>query len=379
MKILILANDSKAIYNFKNELFLELVKPNSYIKNNGLSSNDVTICVPKDINNKKFEEIGCKVIEIDVDRRGTNILKDLKLFNNYLNIIKTIKPDLTLTFTIKPNVYGGIVCRITNTNYIEGVTGLGTSIRSHNLLSNFIGKLYKIGTKNASYINFENQSDLDYFNNNIFRNNKSHLLSGSGVNLEKFKYKDYPEDDGIIRFLTIGRIMRDKGTYELLEAAKIIKERHDNVEFNFIGLFEEDKLKEKFLSYNEQGIINYLGFRDNVSEIIKDNHCIIHPSYHEGLSNALLEAAASGRPVIASDVPGCRETYINNVTGLSISPKNIESIVKAIEEFIEKDYESKKLMGIKARKYIENRFNRKDVVVKHIEQINNITFNHSIK
>lgn len=369
MKILILANDSKAIYNFKNELFLELVKPNSYIKNNGLSTNDVTICVPKDINNKKFEEIGCRVIDINVDRRGTNILKDLKLFNNYLNIINTIKPDLTLTFTIKPNVYGGIACRLTKTNYIAGVTGLGTSIRSHNFLSNFIGKLYKIGTKNASYINFENQSDLDYFNNNIFKNNKSHLLSGSGVNLEKFKYKDYPEDDGITRFLTIGRIMRDKGTYELLDAAKIIKERHDNVEFNFIGLFEEDDLKEKFLIYNEQGIINYLGFRDNVSEIIRDNHCIIHPSYHEGLSNALLEAAASGRPVIASDVPGCRETYVNRVTGMSVKPRSIQSLVNSIEYFLELNYPEKAIMGVKARKYIEKEFDRKNVVSEQIRQI----------
>lgn len=369
MKILILANDSKAIYNFKNELFIELVKPNSYINNNGLSKNDVTICVPKDINNKKFEEIGCKVIEVDVDRRGTNIIKDLKLFNNYLNIIKTINPDLTLTFTIKPNVYGGIACRITKTNYIAGVTGLGTSIRSHNLLSNFIGKLYKIGTKNASYINFENQSDLDYFNNKIFRNNKSHLLPGSGVNLEKFKYKNYPEDDGITRFLTIGRIMRDKGTYELLEAAKIIKERHDNVEFNFIGLFEEDDLKEKFLSYNEQGIINYLGFRDNVSEIIKDNHCIIHPSYHEGLSNALLEAAASGRPVIASNIPGCKEAFIDGVSGLAVKVKDSDDLTKKIEEFINFSHDKKEQMGKANRAHVEKKFDRKIVVEKQIESI----------
>ena len=372
MKILILANNSKAIYNFKNELFLELVKPNSYIENNKLNENEVTICVPYDINNKEFEDIGCKVINIDVDRRGTSIFKDFKLFNNYLKVTRSISPDVTLTFTIKPNVYGGIACRLTKTKYIAGVTGLGTSIRNHNLLSKFIWKLYKMGTKSASYINFENQADLDYFNKNIYHNNKSYLLSGSGVNLDKFKYKEYPEDDGIIRFLTIGRIMRDKGTYELLEAAKIIKERYDKVEFNFIGLFEEDDLKEKFLKYNDEGIINYLGFSDNVPDIIKDNHCIIHPSYHEGLSNALIEAAATGRPVIASDVPGCRETFINGESGIAIIPKDASDLVEKIEKFILLTYEQKKYMGIRNREFVEENFNRKRVIEAHLTQLSNL-------
>lgn len=375
MRILLMSNSTRDLYVFKKELILELTSPNSYIENNTLASNEVYICVPDSRENQKYESLGCKVENVDLKRRGTSAAEDFKLFKNYFKIVNKTKPDLVMTFTIKPNIYAGLACRILNIDYISGVMGLGSSIRNTNALSKFIGVLYKVGTKDASYINFENQSDLDYFNNNIFKNNKSHLLSGSGVNLEKFKYKDYPEDDGIIRFLTIGRIMRDKGTYELLEAAKIIKKRHNNVEFNFIGLFEEDDLKEKFLSYNEQGIINYLGYRDNVSEIIKDNHCIIHPSYHEGLSNALLEAAAVGRPVIASDVPGCRETFIKGETGISIMPKNVESLVKAIKDFIEKDYVLKKTMGINARKYIEDRFNRKKVVETHIEQINNITLN----
>lgn len=375
MKILLISNSSRDLYLFKKELIIELSNPNSYIDNNPLRSNDIYICVPSNDNNNKFEELGCQVINIDVDRRGTSIFKDAKLLINYLEAIKNIEPDVTMTFTIKPNVYGGLACRITNTKYITGVMGLGSSIRSNNYLSKFIGFLYKTGSKASSYINFENKADLDYFNKNIYDNNKSYLLPGSGVNLDKFKYKEYPRDDGTVRFLTIGRVMRDKGSYELLEAAKIIKDRYNNVEFNFVGLFEEDRLKSEFLKADQLGIINYLGYRKDVPEVIEKCHCIIHPSYHEGLSNALLEAAASGRPVIASDVPGCRETYLNNVTGLSINPKNIESIVKAIEDFIEKDYESKKLMGIKARKYIEDRFDRKDVVAKHIEQINNITFN----
>lgn len=372
MRIMLISNSTRDLYVFKKELISELIRPNSYIENNTLDSNEVYICVPDARENQKYESLGCKVVNVDLKRRGTSASEDFKLFKNYFKIVNETKPDIVMTFTIKPNIYAGLACRILNIDYISGVMGLGSSIRNNNALSKFIGVLYKVGTKDASYINFENQSDLDYFNKYIYSNNKSNLLSGSGVNLNKFEYKHYPENDGTVRFLTIGRIMKDKGSYELLEAAKIIKKRHDNVAFNFIGLFEEEDLKNKFTEYQNKGLISYLGYREDVTDIIKDCHCIIHPSYHEGLSNALIEASASGRPVIASDVPGCRETYINNVTGLAISPKNIESIVKAIEEFIEKDYESKKLMGIKARKYIEDRYDRKNVVKMHIEQINNV-------
>ena len=369
MKILLISNSSRDLYLFKKELIIELSNPNSYIDNNPLKSNDIYICVPSNDNNKKFEELGCQVINIDVDRRGTSIFKDAILLINYIEAIKNIEPDVTMTFTIKPNVYGGIACRITNTKYITGVMGLGSSIRSNNYLSKFIGFLYKTGSKASSYINFENKADLDYFNKNIYDNNKSYLLSGSGVNLDKFKYKEYPIDDGTIRFLTIGRVMRDKGSYELLEVAKIIKDRYNNVEFNFVGLFEEDRLKSEFLKADQLGIINYLGYRKDVPEIIEKCHCIIHPSYHEGLSNALLEAAASGRPVIASDVPGCRETYVNRVTGMSVKPRSIQSLVDSIEYFLELNYPEKAIMGVKARKYIEKEFDRKNVVSEQIRQI----------
>ncbi|WP_049690263.1 glycosyltransferase family 4 protein [Anaerococcus jeddahensis] len=375
MKILLISNFARGLYNFKKELIQELLHPNSYLNNNYLSKNEVFICVPHSEIDAKFEELGCFVINVDMERRGTNPFKDFVLLKNYHNIIKKVKPDVAMTFTIKPNIYAGIAAQLTQTEYISNVTGLGSSIRSDSKLKGFISRLYKIGVKGAKYINFENQSDLDFFNDYIYINNKSKLMAGSGVNFDRFKFQEYPSGKKNIKFLTIGRIMRDKGSFELLEAAKVIKENYPNVEFNLVGSYEEGYFKDIIKDYAGKGIINYLGVRNDVPDLIKDCHCVIHPSYHEGLSNVLLEAAASGRPVIASDVPGCRETYINNVTGLSISPKNIESIVEAIEDFIEKDYESKKLMGIKARKYIEDRFDRKDVVAKHIEQINNITFN----
>lgn len=375
MKILIISNSSKGVFNFKKELIQELLHPNSYLNNNQLSNNEVVMCVPHSEIDAKFEELGCNVINVDMERRGTNPLKDFVLLKNYHSIIKKFKPDVVMTFTIKPNIYAGIAAQLARTEYVSNVTGLGSSIRSDSKLKGLISKLYKIGVKGAKYINFENQSDLDFFNEYIYSNNKSNLMAGSGVNLDRFKFQEYPSFEKNIKFLTIGRIMRDKGSFELLEAANIISKIYTNVEFNLVGDYEEDYLKDIIEDYADKGIIKYLGVRNDVPDLIKDCHCVVHPSYHEGLSNVLLEAAASGRPVIASDVPGCRETFLKDQTGISIIPKNVESLVNAICEFIEKDYESKRLMGINARKYIEYRFNRKNVVSKHIEQINKITLN----
>lgn len=369
MKILLISNFSSGLYNFKNELIQELLHPNSYLDNNPLNKSGVVVCVPPSEIDLKFKDLGCDVINVNFDRRGTNPFKDLILLKNYYSIIKNVNPDVVLTFTIKPNVYAGFASQLTKTNYISNVTGLGSSIRGDSKLKKLISKLYKIGVKGAKYINFENQSDLNFFNEYIYTNSNSNLMAGSGVNLDRFKFQEYPSFERNIKFLTIGRIMRDKGSFELLEAAKIIRENYPNVEFNLVGSYEEDDFKDIIENYASKGIINYLGVRNDVPDLIKDCHCVVHPSYHEGLSNVLLEAAASGRPVIASDVPGCRETFIKGETGISIMPKNVESLVKAIEDFIEKDYESKKLMGIKARKYIEDRFDRKVVVAKHIEQI----------
>lgn len=373
MKILLISNFSGGLYNFKKELIQELLHPNSYLNNNYLSNNEVVVCVPHSEIDYKFEELGCNVINVDIERRGTNPLKDIIILKNYYSIIKKFKPDVVMTFTIKPNIYAGIAAQLTKTKYISNVTGLGSSIRSDSKLKGLISILYKIGVKGANYINFENQSDLDFFDEYIYSNNKSNLMAGSGVNLDRFKFQEYPSIEKNIKFLTIGRIMRDKGSFELLEAAKIIRENLPNVEFNLVGSYEEDDFKDIIEDYDRKGIINYLGVRNDVPDLIKDCHCVVHPSYHEGLSNVLLEAAASGRPVIASDVPGCRETFIKGETGISIIPKNVDSLVKAIKDFIEKDYVSKKTMGINARKYIEYRFDRKDVVAKHIEQIYQIS------
>lgn len=372
MKILILSNSSGGLYNLKRELIEELLKPNSYVDENRLGVNDIYVVIPDDKKSKELNKMGCKVKLIPLQRRGTNPIQDFKILVQYFNIMKKIKPDVVLTFTIKPNIYGGIISSLLKVPYIANVTGLGSSIRDKSVITGFVETLYSIGLKNSNKIYFENSSDLDFFNDNILNNNKSLLLPGSGINVNRFPYRDYPIDNGVIKFLTIGRIMKDKGSDELLKAAAFIKSKYDNVEFYLAGDYDEYNYKDMIIEYDNKGIINYLGYRSDISELIANSNAIIHPSYHEGLSNVLLEAGAVGRPVIASNVPGCRETFIEGKTGISIEPRSTESLVHGIEEFINLDYKKKIYMGLEARKHVYGNFDRKIVIQEYVDTLNNL-------
>lgn len=372
MKILILANDSNGLLLFREELIKELLCPNVYIDNNPIDSkkNEVIISVPDTKEKNKFEDIGCKVIISRFKRNGKNPINDLLLSFQYIKIIRKYKPNIILTYTIKPNIYGGIASYICRKPYITNITGLGTSIYNDNFLSKIIKKLYYLGVKKSSAIFVQNEHNLKFFKKNILKNENYLLIPGSGINLSKFAYKKYPEKQRPIKFLTIGRIMRDKGIDELLSAIQRIKIKFgDRVEFNLAGSFDEVSYKIIIDELNNKKIINYLGQIDNVPQIIGDYHCIIHPSYHEGLSNVLLEAGASGRPVIASDIPGCSETFVDNLSGLAIKVKDSDDLTRKIEEFIRLPYEQKSQMGFENRRHVEKKFDRKIVVNKYLECI----------
>ncbi|MBP2070681.1 glycosyltransferase family 4 protein [Thermoanaerobacterium butyriciformans] len=362
MKIIVLTNSGMGLYKFRKELLEELIS----------RGNEVYISLPYDEYITKLEKISCKFIETYIDRRGINPIKDFKLLFFYLKTLKHIRPDIVLTYTIKPNIYGGIACRISNVSYIANITGLGSSIESRGFLKNITLFLYKIALKQAACVFFQNESNRLLFSTKKIIKSKYILIPGSGVNLEYHKFEPYPEHDGMINFLFIGRIMKEKGIDELLEAAKRIKEHYFNVQFDIVGGIEED-YTEKLLKYEKLGIIKYHGQQDDVHSFIKKAHAVILPSYHEGISNVLLEAASTGRPVLASRVPGCIETFDEGISGYSFEVKNIDSLVEAIVKFIELPYEKKKNMGIAGRKKIEKEFDRNIVINAYLKEINRIT------
>lgn len=358
MRVLVLANFGMGLYKFRKELLQELIKLN----------HEVIVSLPNDKYVPLLEDLGIRYIKSKVDRRGTNPLTDIKLLYSYVKIIKNIKPDIVLTYTIKPNVYGGLACRITKTPYLPNVTGLGTAIENEGIMQKITLGLYKVGIKNAKCVFFQNEPNKKFFIDKRIVGSNTKVIPGSGVNLQQHRFEEYPEDEGIIRFLYIGRIMKAKGIDELLEAAKQIKQRYSIVEFDLVGFCEEEYL-EQLKKLNDSGIIHYYGQQNDIHKFIKMSHATILPSYHEGTSNVLLESASTGRPILASKVTGCKETFKEGISGLGFEAKNTEELKKTIIKFIELPFEKKKEMGLAGRKKMEQEYDRRLVIDAYLEQI----------
>lgn len=357
MKILVLANSDLGLYKFRKELLQSLID----------QGNEVFISLPDGKFVLLMAAMGCHFIQTSFERRGVNPIKDLRLLFQYERIVRKIEPDVVLTYTIKPNIYGGIVCRIHRVKYIENITGLGTAIEDKGALSKVLLLLYKIGLKEAAQVFFQNKRNQKFFKiKGIIQ--KSQLIPGSGVNLQEHCYEEYPDTDEI-RFLFIGRIMRDKGIEELLTCAKYINEKHKNIYFDLIGDYDEEKYRDEIAFLEKTGTITYLGLQDNVHAFIRSHHAVILPSYHEGLSNVLLEAAACGRPVLATLVPGCRETFIDGISGIGFSAQSSDALIKAVEKFISLSYEERRQMGIRGREKMVREYDRKLVIEAYMNEI----------
>ena len=360
-KILILSNHHSYTYNFRKEVIKRLLEE-GYV---------VHITLPYGEKVKLLEEMGCIYTESPLDRRGMNPGTDFKLIKSYYRLIRRIKPDVVLSYTIKPNIYGGLICRVLKIPLIANVTGLGTAVGNESILQRVLVTLYKSAFKKAECIFFQNGSNKDFFINHGITLRRYKVIPGSGINTDEFQYQEYPKDANVVRFLFIGRIMKDKGIEELIEAANRIKEEYKDVRFDAIG-FCEDEYKDKIETIQKKDIITFHGVKDTVREYLKSSHAVIHPTYHEGMSNVLLEAAATGRPVLASNIPGCKEIFDEGISGFGFEPKNIESLTQAILKFIKLNNEERITMGKAGRKKVEREFDRSIVVDSYLQEINRI-------
>ncbi|HOL83651.1 MAG TPA: glycosyltransferase family 4 protein, partial [Caldisericia bacterium] len=317
---------------------------------------------------KKLIELGCNYVETNLDRRSMNPFKDLNLVKQYETIVKKIRPNIIISYTIKPNIYGSYVAKKYKIPIIITVTGLGSGFNNNNTKW-LVERMYRHACKNAYTIFFQNEANYNYFiENKIAKKDKSKIIPGSGVNLEKFKPMEKTKEDGIVRFLFIGRIMKEKGIEEYLKAAEYIADKYSNVEFQILGSFEEEKYKEIILN-NNNSKIKYLGVSYDVRNEIKEIDCIINPTYHEGMSNVLLEGAAMAKPLLASNVPGCREIVDNGVNGYLFEPKNETSLIKTIEKFLSQNESDRIRMGIASRQKVERTFDRNLVIDVYLEEI----------
>lgn len=360
--ILVLTNNIGGLHSFRKEVMKAIVDVGY----------EVYISEPdEDERVKYFENIGCHILKTDFDRRGMNPFADFRLMLKYRSFIKQLKPKAVLTYTIKPNVYGGMACRLTKTPQLANVTGLGDAVENGGWLQKLTVTLYKIGLGKAQKVFFQNKSNRDAFIRLGVADDSSILLPGSGVNLDHHTYQEYPADEGKIRFLFIGRLLKDKGIEEYFETAKRIKGKYPNTEFQILGAIDgpyQTKLEE----LTNLGIVKHLGLTTDVRPYIAAVHCTIMPSYHEGMSNVNLESQAAGRPVITTNVPGCKETVDEGSTGYLVEARNSQRLADAVERFIELPYSEKVLMGKNARRKVEKEFDRQIVVNAYLKEIEKI-------
>lgn len=360
-RILVLANSSGGLYDFRNDFMKAL-----------LSAGELYISVPDTVKTDLLEAEGAKIIHTDINRHGVNPKEDFKLLMAYRKLMKQIKPDLVLTYTIKPDIYGGMAAASLKIPYIETVTGLGTVFEKKGVLLKLVITLYKLGLKKAECIFFQNRENRQLFSELGIEGKSSALVNGSGVDLEEHKPEPYPQGDET-HFLYVGRVMTDKGIRELLEAAELIKKREDadKIFFEILGYCDEDY--QELLDEKESlGIIKQLGFHPEVNEFLARASAIVIPSYHEGMCNSLTEASATARPVLASNISGCREVIDDGLTGYVFKPRDAKSLKEAFEKFLSLSVEERAQMGIKAREKMEAEFDRKEVTASYMVEVNKV-------
>lgn len=362
-KILILTNNDIGLYNFRKELPQQLLE----------LGYDVTIALPYGEKVEKFKKMGCNFIETPINRRGMNIIEDFKLLIQYKTIIKEIKPDLVLTYTIKPNIYGGIVCRSLNQKVFHTVTGLGSVFIRDLWIKKVLVRLNKFAFKNASHIFFLNKENEEFYKsiNIIDYKHQITVVPGSGVNLKEFKFSEYPTNKSI-KFTFIARVLRDKGIEEFLESAKNIKNKYSDIEFEVVGSVDEEIYLKKLKKYEELNVISYLGHRTDIQDIMKKSSCIVLPSYGEGRGTVLQEGGAIGRPLITCDTYGCRDNVDDEYNGFLCKVADYKSLQYCMERFINLPIEEKKEMALNSRIKAEKEFDRNIVIQSYINQINKI-------
>lgn len=360
MTILILVNNDVWLYQLRRELIASLCE-----------KNDVFCALPFGPMIPELRKIGGTYIPFEYQGRGKNPIADLGQFLRYVRLIRKIRPDAVLTYTIKPNVYGGLACRITKTMYIANVTGVALAVVNGGVFSMIATTLYAMGLKEAHCVFFQNAAQQEIFLRRRLVHGRTRLIPGSGVNPGEYRFVPYPPSGDRTRFLFVGRIMQVKGISELLEAIRKLRQSRQDVFLDIVGPYDED-YSQAIEQAVKEGLAEYHGFQTDVHPFYQTAHCVILPSYGEGMSNVLLEAAATGRPVITTRVPGCLETFEEGVTGFGCQPGDADSLVEAMEKFLARSWEEWAAMGEAGHRKMVREFDRKIVVDAYMEELEKI-------
>ena len=356
--IVVTANSSWNIVNFRAGLIRALI---------GAGHPVVVIAPDEGSNAARIEELGARFVAIRLRGSGLSPVDDARLLWTYVRLFRRLRPFAMLGYTIKPNIYGSIAAEVTGVRVINNISGLGTAFLRAGPLQRLATSLYRRALRRSHVVFFQNPDDRELFlKRRLVRGSQARLLPGSGVDLVHFAPKPARDADGLVRFLLIARLLWDKGVGEFVEAARMLRSRHPGARFQLLGFVGADNRSAipttTLEAWVAEGVVEYLGETDDVREAIAQSDCVVLPSYREGLPRSLIEAAAIGRPVITTDVPGCRDAIEVGETGLLCEVRSATLLAAAMERMIAMPAAEREIMGRRARDRAERTFDQKLII-----------------
>jgi glycosyltransferase involved in cell wall biosynthesis len=368
-KIVLVSNASWTMVKFRFGLMAKLKELNY----------EVIVISPKDDYSSEIEQIGCRFIDIEIDNKGINPFKDLKLIYNLFKIYKQLQADLVIHYTVKPNIYGSTAALLTKTKCFSVIPGLGYAFINENLTAKIVKLLYKLALKIPKVVWFINNDDKAVFlKSKLVDSKKVGMINGEGINTEYYKpfEKKQVTENKDFSFLMISRILEDKGVYEYVEAAKILRAKYQDIKFQLLGpiylLNPSSISKESVYGWHNDGIIEYLGESKDVRSFISNSDCVVLPSYREGKGMTLVEGASMAKPLIATDVPGCRDVVDDKVSGFLCEVKNAKDLASKMENLYNLSSEERELMGREGRAKMMKELDENIVINKYLIKIKKI-------
>ncbi len=365
-KVLIALNAAWNLVNFRSGLIRALVG----------AGYDVVAVAPPDDYAIRLTELGCRYVPLPMDNKGTHPLRDALLFWRFLRLLRQERPDCFLGYTVKPNVYGSLAAHSLGIPVVNNVAGLGTAFMTDGWLNRVVCGLYRLALSRSSKVFFQNDDDLKLFvERRLVKPDRTERLPGSGVDLEHFQFHPLPERRQVV-FLLIARLLWDKGVGEFVEASRRIRARYPEARFQLLGFLGAQNRtaipEETVRGWVDEGVIEYLGSVDDVRPYISNADCVVLPSYREGTPRSLLEASAMGRPIIATDVAGCREVVADETNGYLCRFRDAESLTTQIDRFLSLPVEARRLMGLRGRQKVEQEFDERLVVERYLHIIGRV-------
>ena len=362
--IVISANSCWNIVNFRLGLIGAL----------GEAGYRVIVVAPEDGHCAKLEQLGVAFVPIAINSSGVSVIEDLRLLAQYLKIFRGVKPVAFLGFTAKPNIYGSLAARMVGAKVINNVSGLGTVFIKRGPLTLLLGQLYRFSFRTSSRVFFQNRDDMELFiGRGTVRHGQADLLPGSGVDLARFKPRRGPRRAGPFRFLLVARLLWDKGVAEYVAAARIVRAMHPEVVFQIlgpVGVNNRTAVPAADLErWRAEKLVKYLGESDDVRIAMEQADCIVLPSYREGLPRTLLEGSAMGKPLIATDAPGCRDVVVDGETGYLCEVRSADSLAAAMLKMLAAPAAERRRMGERGRRKVEQEFCETRVVAKYLDAL----------